>query len=924
MPNEAGPHELVVLLPCHGLADFPFFHEGEVADDLLASYTAFWHPALVAQARRMPAWRSPYQPSEELRGKLAVLPHVCGTDLPGYWTDEAQGNGALVLATYLGEPRAEIVSRAMALLARETPALSPETVADFYALGLCHLLVELLTVQMRYSSLVDEEHFSRHLVAAAEAAMAKDDSTAHEELAACFDALNQARGHFYPVESYLLDLTLLAPSTLGAALGREVAARVPTSIFASSAVWQQLADRDPALLAAVYEAVADQRISLVGGEMNEQELPLWPLEAALANFQRGISTCEKLLGSRPRVFGRRRAGLAPWLPQLLEQLNFTGAVHFTLDDGRFPQARQSLVRWEGPGGGVLDSLARVPLDAARPESVLSLPQHMGSAMDADHVAIVTFAHWPGKTSIWYQDLLRSVRYAPTLGRFVTVETLLSEAEAPGESSRFTADQYAPPYLAQQTAAGEPNSISRIAELHVRQAGSCTVGVLKTLTSALGGPTVARVGEETAGALAGFATSLPRGKGSPVPGYLVVNPLSFARRVVVPADALATVPAEGAPVYAVGEIRGRREVVVDLPPLGYVWLSGSGRPWAAPAGRVLAESHELRNEFFEVAISPESGGIASIFTPGHRGNRFSQQLALRSPGPQSAPGGRWWNPDDNPLYSKMVAETVEVSVASAATGEIVSRGRLMDDTGKSVARFSQHSRVERGSRVVQLDIELQPLVDLPAEAWQHYFAARFAWPSEGDDLLRDVAMISEITEARRFEAPHFVEIAGAPHRTTILTGGLPYHARSGDRGLDTLLIVRGETAQRFRLGIGLDLTHPQQAALELITPPLILQQTAPPPQPAACWLFHLDAKNVVATHWEPVADEAGRCIGVAVRLLETAGRAVRCGLRSFKQPTSARRLDFTGGTVAELQLDGDKAMIDMAAGEWVFVELEWRR
>ncbi len=46
-----------------------------------------------------------------------------------------------------------------------------------------------------------------------------------------------------------------------------------------------------------------------------------------------------------------------------------------------------------------------------------------------------------------------------------------------------------------------------------------------------------------------------------------------------------------------------------------------------------------------------------------------------------------------------------------------------------------------------------------------------------------------------------------------------------------------------------------------------------PSPRSSWLFHIDARNLVATHWEPLEQE-GRIAGFRVRLLETEGRPGR--------------------------------------------------
>ena len=41
-------------------------------------------------------------------------------------------------------------------------------------------------------------------------------------LQSAFDLLHQAREYFYPVQTHLLDLTLVAPSTLGRVAARRV------------------------------------------------------------------------------------------------------------------------------------------------------------------------------------------------------------------------------------------------------------------------------------------------------------------------------------------------------------------------------------------------------------------------------------------------------------------------------------------------------------------------------------------------------------------------------------------------------------------------------------------------------------------------------------------------------------------------------
>jgi len=63
----------------------------------------------------------------------------------------------------------------------------------------------------------------------------------------------------------------------------------------------------------------------------------------------------------------------------------------------------------------------------------------------------------------------------------------------------------------------------------------------------------------------------------------------------------------------------------------------------------------------------------------------------------------------------------------------------------------------------------------------------------------VNTIGRRTDAKYLEAPQFLDLRSAGGRTVILPGGLPFHRRGGGRMLDTLLVVQGESARRFRLG-----------------------------------------------------------------------------------------------------------------------------
>jgi alpha-mannosidase len=497
-------------------------------------------------------------------------------------------------------------------------------------------------------------------------------------------------------------------------------------------------------------------------------------------------------------------------------------------------------------------------------------------------------------------------------------------------TRFKPDQYRSPYLKQAIIRNEVDFLSRTVGDHQQRAAVESCRALEVFNKLVGGAAVDVPGEPADVDLPGKTldqrrTSAAKALGKLVTsktgtdrrGVLVVNSESFGRRIGVDVSSLPSLPACDGGVLAVEQNDSRKWALVDVPACGVAWIvSGHG---AAKPGKPLAEGNVLRNEFCELTVHAETGGIRSLYVPHERGNRLSQQLALRLPAPRPAPGDVWRDPDDQAVYSEMVAERVEVTAAGTVFGEITSRGQLRDREGKRLAGFVQRMQIWRGVRVIGLEIELDVAEAPRADPWNSYYASRFAWSDSDSELWRSVAGTTQQNSGRRIESPLFVEIRAEKARTGLLTGGLAYHKLIGERMLDSLLVVRGETCRKFRFGIGIDVPYPAAAAQELIDPAVVLpEMSIAQAQNGSAWFFHLDVRNVLATHWE--LSDNGQ--GFRVRLLETEGRAGRVHLRSFREPASARQVDFRGGTLIELPIEADRAAIDIAAYEWIEAEVCW--
>lgn len=923
--------ELIILLPCHSLEDFPTHHHGDDAQGLLANWSALWHPALLAAADALPRWYRADDPPEEVAGRLIAVPSVSQAQIPTGFAQRAKGDGACLVRNKLD--RAEIVRTALESLDGGDGGIDPELAADFLALGYCYLQIQLLTRQLRYSSNLDETHFKKQTLAAATAAVEHNEPLAREKLAACFDVLAEERYRYYPSDAFVLDLTMLAPTTIGAGLRDALGGPAAVNLLLSGDLLDQIAQREPETLAAIQRALAENRLGLIGGEQTEQRLPLLSHESLLAELRQGLATSERLLGKRPLVYGRQRFGLTPILPQVLRKLGFEAALHVTFEDGTFPAGSQAKIRWEGADGTSIDSFARMPFDASKPETYLGFAVRIGESIDRDHVAAILLAHWPGTVSPWFHDLQRIGRYGSVLGKFVTVEQFFRDTDLPVHQDRYEAHQYKSPYLKQAVIRRQPDPISTSVrdwrQFYEQQAAE-TFGTLATLVSRADEAAEQRQAESLDAALEKFAASLLRGSGPAQRGCLVANPTSFLRRLNVETTGLRGLPANERPVYAAAESAEtppRQQLVVDVPPLGFAWLApeqgSAGKAAAKKPARTLVDGLLLHNEFIQALIDPITGTLRALKDYKSRSNRMSQQIAFRLGGSATrAAGETWKEPDSSAGYSVMAADSVEATIATAALGEIVARGRLLNREGKTLAGFRQTYRLWRGSRVLHVEVELDPQTECQSDPWNSYYCARIAWASPGAELYRAANETRVKAESKRIEAPHYLEIDDGVLKNTLLTGGLPFHIRQELTRLDSLLIVRGETARVFRFGLALDLTHPMQEAISFLSPTVSLCEDRPPPASAASsWLFHIDAKNVVATHWQPLV-EAGRAIGFRVRLLETEGRPAQVKLSTFRPVAAARKVDFRGTTTGDCTLADGKLQLPMSGNEWVEIEAKW--
>lgn len=1012
-------NDVVILIPCHSLEDFPTDLGEKPAEGILNAFAVAWHPWVLAQTRSLPGWHRADSPPEPSAGRLILVPTACDDRLESDWIGRQRDAGSFVVTGI--HKRDELLTEVLAAardwippqpsadggtppLVGETPSgtvpcaaisspeqLDPELVADFLALGTTHLLVELLSRQMHYFGEIDEMRLRREVIEAAEALVAGRLDDVKQRLANCFEALHEARERFYPTDAYLLDMCLLIPSMADDKLLPLLTDSKPLSFLMTARDADEIARDKPEVAKLLREAVQRETLEILGGEWSEMPSPLLPFESILHDIRRGRATYQRLFRKEPTTWARRRFGLHPLLPQILTKFGYSAACHFLLDDGIYPDAENSKLRWEGCDNTTIDAISRLPLAADSATSYLRLPQRLAESMNQDQGAGLIIARWPDVRSPFFADLLRSVKYSPVIGRFATFREFFERTDAPMRHSRYEAGEYLAPFLTRSVAAREVDPISRYAAHFDRRQRFDSALWLRSIAAVLRGrrlheidySNVEQLVEEAGPDVVGQVSNLPvpddanvtvgqvenlphecalselaeagqrelaqtilHGTTEKSPGVLIVNPLSFTRRVPVAWPSDVALPAHGGAVKGVFESETIRQTLVEIPGCGFVWLPtlSGGRPAKGASDEnlktPLVENNVLRNEFFEVHISPETGGIQRLKEYGRKPNRLSEQLAFRFPRERSITVTE----DDREFaeksfYSDSRCHGVEVISRGPWLGEVRTTGEIFDQkTDAVLATFRQTFRLWRGRRVLDIDIELDSVKMPDGEPWTNYFGVRWAWLDSTAALTRSVLGTAQPVGQDRFESPHYIEIADDDTRTTIITHGLPFHRKIGRRMCDSLLIVEGETRRRFRFSIAFEQPYPLQAAIDAMTPVVLIPTEIGPPRCGANgWFLHVDAPNVQLTRLtdlmvEPRSDAAAWETldsisppvgsGYAVRLQETEGRRQSVALRCFRTPLSVRLRDFTGRTTGQPRIDGDVVRLEMSAFEIADLELRF--
>jgi alpha-mannosidase len=901
--------------------------------------TALWHPALLAMAETPPR-------VEDLFGVTATEPReVCV--LPEGWLDRLP-SGFQAQAADAGVPLVEATKdrRATIVTLLERVGVPPSEynddqvalIDDFLALGAAFWWLSDVATGMSHADVIAQDVFTREVLLAARSWSESDTPTAKNRLRAAYEVLTQARERFYPVDAYLVDLTLLDPQSRPEELRDAIESRVPFTLLAPARAIENIANRDPERLAAVRAAVDEGWADLVGGTYSETDDALLPLQSVLWQFRKGSEVYrEHMSGRTVETLGRRRFGLYPQLPQIGRRFGFRFALHMGFDAGKFPIRPEMKRLWEGPDNSTLECLNRPPLAADRPSEGVRLPWRLVRSMKDDFTATLPAIHWAGRVSGWYADLRRMHAYSSVLMRQTTVNDFFHMTDRPFDTFANSNDEYVTPYLDQAVRKGDLAPVSSRAEHARLRSRFDAIQALQAMAMGLGqepetgAPALSEVEQaielgrrdEATGQLdqaqEAWSSALAKALLSTAieerSGYLVINPTGVARRVAVTLpDAEADLRPEG-PLKAAQFTEEGVSAVVDVAAFGYAWVpkqTSVTAPFAKLEGLGVRD-RTMTNESMSVTIDSASGGIRGISGPGEATARLGQQLVIV---------GLTGN-DGKPALSRMKETSFEADYGGPALIQVTTKGSLHHPvTDQKILSYRQRYRLWSGRTTLEIetsvsDIDPTWLTSIEkADPWSNYLAHRWAWPDSESGVRRSMFLHSEATNADRAETGESIDINSRKRRTTMLFGGLAHQKRIRPRMLDTILIAGKEHSQSFQVGVSLDLEHPWHGSLDAIAPAFVVPvENGPPKNGPAGWLISVDNKGVsilTVSYLERSGD--GRGWGMAITLVETTGRATRCKVRFFRDPTYARQIDFNDDMIMDLVTDNDGVLIDLTPHE----------
>jgi hypothetical protein len=927
--------EAHLLSPYRPPTSYPVTLDAAEAAAWLVGYFALWHPAVLARVGKPPQLSSVYDHDQPSEGFVYVVAEASGVYQPDDWPDRvAAVNGVRVVATRDRERTLADLRDALGDESAGLFAAPAEVTRAFAGLGYGYLVVDTLFDAAGHDRLLDADGFWADVQAAVGAVRNPDEASGvWTHLKAAAEKLKAAREGLASNTPHLLDWAIPDPAKLDADWPDTLRRGLPCTVLASGELLDRLAAERPerfAELQAKFLPNLPSAVDLVTGAYHERDDALLPAESQWWNMAKARAAAQRLLGADAATYGRVKSANHPQVPGWALHAGFKHATLFSLDGAVLPGRTGPVATWPGPDGRSVDAFGRDPLPASDPATFFNLPYTLHTAVNQDSHPTVAFSHRGDPPAVGYAELVALAELAGAVGEFTSVGSYLGEHHYGDYLGTITADDFFADYLDDRvTARKRPDAVSGFAvhhRLRRRLDGALALAALyRMLTPEQPGEAdlvceLERLeGEIERGGADGcdhrlhaqlaaaesawvkkLADRLQVRSAAGQPGWLVLNPCGFARRVGLEFPTLPGPVPPADPVKATEFADGTARVVVEVPALGYAWLPRPTQPGPAPKPRLkTAEGALVRNEFFEAELDPVTGGLRAFRDTRTRLNRLGL-IPVFNPG------------------SKTRARSVAVTHAGAALGEVTSDGDILDDHDRVLASFKLRVRAWVGRPALEVSLEFDVAHPPTGYPWHAYYAARLGWRDERAALFRGVNGANMPTAHNRPGSPDYLEVRLGKERTFVFTGGLPFAQKQSGRMLDLILIPEGETGRRFDLLIAADRDYPMQTAAGWTAPaPVVETDRGPPGGLASSWLAHLDLPSLLLTSLRP-----GEGRAATARLIETAGFGGAADLRFAVPPATAGLIDGEGVHLRDVPLNDGAVPLEFSAGEVVRTRVTW--
>ncbi|TWT73557.1 hypothetical protein Pla123a_38930 [Posidoniimonas polymericola] len=887
---------VITVLPCDGLGDFPTHLTERDSATVLHSWTAAWRPELLAATKRLPRVGSAYSPPavENISGAVLIIPPLSDTRELASWREELAADSESTIQLVEGfEHRDKIIADLAARGLTLTPT-GDRWAPEFYALGYAFVQAELLTRALSTGSIISLDELEQRAVSAAQGAVAGDDQQAEAGLRGVYDLLEQARDHSFAVRTYLLDLVLLSDPTRGAGLQQELDEPSPKSYLLTPELCDQLTDA-PTVSARLNGEC------LVATCGDHQLTSLSPAAARRRVQQAVDAVAQHYPNGRP-AFAQTHGGVPPRLSAIAKECDAAGLLVAPLDGVRPPAVEERRFAWQNADGEHTETLALAPHNAASAGALLGLGAQLSESLYRDAVSTELFAAWAGHRHELFDDLRRVATRSTLLGRLLTVDQYFSDTLGVAPISVVSDDQLAVFAPSAPSAPRNEEVLAGMAEYAEALVG-LDGGPGDVCRSDAGASELAtRIGRSVARVKPAGGKPEIRPEGTPEvqpEGRIVVNDRSYSAVVL-----LGKCVEVGRPCDLTSAT-----LVPDVPALGYRVIGPSDPPTLAKNAPPRATSDGLQNEFFQVLIDPETGGVRSFRTQTKRSNRLSQRIGVRR-GPRRV---------DLPI--RVERDEARVLACSADRGATSVAGRLFDLKGGLIARFEQRYYLLARCNRLYVDILLDT-TDATTTLDDLCLTSRVALPEEDWLISRGVQWTRLPTHRSSFAATDYVHAAAAEGSVTLAGDRFSEHIRFGGRMLDSLLTREPAGRSFHRLAFGLDEPRPLRVTLDLRS-----QYAAAAEAGCAAaigesgWLAHLDCGNVQASRLTTKPLDTG-ALGLQIDLVETEGRSADVRVRLAKYPKAAFWIAAGGQRGGMLDLVGEAVVVPLSAYESRRIELTW--